>query len=38
VSRLERNVAWWSHGLISVNPGVLMCPVWRGMWQVGVMA
>jgi hypothetical protein len=31
-------VAGWDHGLISVNIGVLICAVWRGMWQGGVMA
>jgi hypothetical protein len=29
--RVERNVAGWGHSLISVNTGVLVCAVWRGM-------
>jgi hypothetical protein len=36
--RVERNVAGWDHGLISVNTGVLMCALWRGMWQGGLMS
>jgi hypothetical protein len=35
---VERNVAGWGNDLISVNTGVLMCALWRGMWQDGVMA
>jgi hypothetical protein len=35
--RVERNVLGWGHGLISVNTDILMCAVWRGMWQGGVM-
>jgi hypothetical protein len=35
---VERNVPGWSHGLISVNTGMLMCALWRGMCQDGVMA
>jgi hypothetical protein len=35
---VERNVAGLGHGLISVNTGVLMCDLWRGMGQGGVMA
>jgi hypothetical protein len=31
VCRVERNVSGWGHDLISVNTGVLMCAVWRGM-------
>jgi hypothetical protein len=28
---LGKNVLGWGHGLISVNTGVLMYAVWRGM-------
>jgi len=28
----------WGHGLISVNPGILMCVLWREICQDGVMA
>jgi hypothetical protein len=38
VCLVERNVAGWGNGFISVNPGILMCALWRGMWQDGVMA
>jgi hypothetical protein len=38
VCLVERNVAGWGNGLISVNTGILMCALWRGMWQDGVMA
>jgi hypothetical protein len=31
-------VEGWGHGLISVNTGVLVCALWRGMCQGGVMA
>jgi hypothetical protein len=31
-------VAGLGNGLIRVNTGVLMCALWRGMWQGGVMA
>jgi hypothetical protein len=37
VCRVERNVVGRGHGSISVNTGVLMCAVWGGMWQGGVM-
>jgi hypothetical protein len=30
---VERNVAGWCHGLNSVNPGILICALWREMWQ-----
>jgi hypothetical protein len=33
-----RNVAGLGNGLVSVNPGILICALWRGMWQDGVMA
>jgi hypothetical protein len=36
--RVERNVAGWCHGLISVNEGVLIGEGRRGMWWVGVVA
>jgi hypothetical protein len=35
---VERNLAGCGHGLINVIPGILMCSLWRGMWQGGVMA
>ena len=35
---VERNVSGWGHGLISVNPGILMCILWRGICQDEVMA
>jgi hypothetical protein len=38
VCRVERNVVGWGNGLIIVNTGVLICAVWRGMWQGEVMA
>jgi len=30
-----RNVSGWGHGLINVNPGILVCVLWRGMCQNG---
>jgi hypothetical protein len=35
---LERNVAGRGNVLISVNTGIVMCALWRGMCQDGVMA
>jgi hypothetical protein len=35
---VERNLAGWGNGLISVNTDILICALWRGMWQDGVMA
>ena len=35
---VERNVSGCGHDLISVNPVILMCALWRGMCQDGVMA
>jgi len=38
VCLVERNVSGWGLGLISVNPGILICALWRGMCQDGVVA
>jgi hypothetical protein len=38
VCLVERNVSGWGHGLIGVNPSVLMCALWRGMCQDVVLA
>jgi hypothetical protein len=35
---VERNVAGWGNGLISVNTCILICALWRGTWLDGVMA
>jgi hypothetical protein len=38
VCLVERNVVGWGKGLISVSTCILMCALWGGMWQNGVMA